>query len=194
MRRLVVGVLAGVAFAASFYSASLAVARAGLPALLGSPEAHVEELQRHNATWQGTDGFRPRSVPVVVAQPAIETPAWAGPAWAALAASLGQAVALSVWFVRPGSSRRARGGAATGLMWVGLVPLVVVPLWDSYASLVARRRYWAAAFGEPVGPDPFAPVLPFGAAAGLFAVAVALAPWRGVQLAYAGGGRPSPWP
>lgn len=180
-QRLVVGAVAGVAFAATFHAAGVAVATVGLPAFVGDPAAFADEMR---AMFEGAPRPPPFPIPTVVARPAIQVPGWAEPVWAGVAAALGQAVALAVWFSRPGTSRRARGGAATGLMWVWLGPLVLVPLWDSYVSLVVRLRYWDEAFGRAVGPDPFVPVYPFGVVAALVVVVVATAPWQGVQLAY----------
>ena len=56
--------------------------------------------------------------------------------------------------------RHARGGAATGLMWLGLVPLVFVKVWLVYVTLVSRGAYWESAYGHVSEPDALAPLPP----------------------------------
>ena len=191
---MAVGVIAGAVFAVTFHLASVGVARVGLPTFLGDPASQAEYVRQQNEFWADDPRFEPYPVPEVVAVPTAQIPKWFEPFWAGLAAVMGQAVALSVWFIRParGSAlRHARGGAATGLMWVGLIPLIFGKLWLIYAILVTRGNYWATAYGEPGGFDPLVPLFPFGAAGGLLVLVVALEPWRGPQFAYRCGWLPT---
>ena len=186
-RRLVIGIVAGAAFAVPFHLASVGVAHAGLPAFLGDPVAQVDFIREHNERWAGEEGFEPYPVPEIVSEPTASVPVWLEPFWAGLAAVLGQAIAVSVWFVRPTrgrTMRHARGGAATGLMWVGVLPTFLVKLWLIYVMPVTRGNFWGSAYGELGGLDPLTPLLPFGAASGVMVLVVALEPWRGPQLEY----------
>lgn len=191
-RRLIAGTLAGVAFAAPFYLVSIGLARSMIYITGQWPEERVESILSHNevaADW----GLPPRPVPVIVGPTRVPTPAWAEPFWAGIAAAFGQAVALAAVFFRPHppwSHRRkraglhARLGATAGVMWVGLVPLLLVKVWFVYVVLLYRGNVWASAFGEPVAADPLVPFVPFGLAGTLLVLFLTLEPWRGLQRAY----------
>ena len=194
--RVVVGAVAGLVFAASFYAASVAVAVGSGPVLQNDPASYVDRVRQRNEFRSAEERV---PVPVIVADVEPETPGWAAPLWAGLSAAFGQSIALSVWFFRPRpwkglrprrSVLHARGGIATGLMWIGVVPLVLVKFWLIYVVLVAGGIAWLAALGEPVPRDPFLSVWPYGAALGLLVVLVTLEPWRGLQLDY----RCNRWP
>ena len=194
--RVVVGAVAGLAFAASFYAASLTVAVGSGPVLQNDPASYVDRVRQRNELRSVEDQV---PVPVILTDAVPETPGWAAPLWAGLSAAFGQSITLSVWFfrlkrrggLRPQRSvLHARGGIATGLMWIGVVPLVLVKFWLIYVVLVAGGNAWLAAFGEPVPRDPFLSIWPYGAALGLLVVLVTLEPWRGLQLDY----RCSRWP
>lgn len=191
-RRLIIGVVVGVAFASSFYFASLAVSRATFAIVRNQPEAEIARIHAHNEFAQAHD-IPLRQPPTIIGPAEAEIPAWVEPFWAGLAAVFGQAIALSFWLVRPQvpwSLRRKRAGlharssAATGLMWIGLVPLVLVKLWFVYLVLVYGGNVWASAFGGPITADPLVPFVPFGLSAALLVVILALEPWRGIQLVY----------
>ena len=190
-RRLVIGIVVGLAFAGSFYAVSVAVARVTLPLVRAMPEIKAGPPQQPLPP-PPPGGYKQR-FPDIVGPSTADSPAWAGPFWAGLAAAFGQAFTLSVWFPwrrRPptlwlGRARlRERAGIATGLMWTGYAPMVLVPVWFAYVVMLYGGNIWASAFGLPAGADPLVPLFPFGLCAGLLVVALALEPWRGLQLAY----------
>ena len=188
VKRLLLGLIAGVAFAGSFYTVS--VARVTLPLVRAMPEVVAGPQQPLPPPPPG--GYVRRS-PDIVGPSTAASPAWAEPFWAGLAAAFGQAFTLSVWFpwrrrppvLRFGRARlRARAGIITGLMWTGYAPMVLVPVWFAYTVMLYGGNVWASAFGRPLGADPLVPLVPFGLGAGLLVMALTLEPWRGLQLAY----------
>ena len=190
-RRLVIGIIVGLAFAGSFYAVSVAVARVTLPLVRSMPEVRAGPPQQPLPP-PPPGGYKQR-FPDIVGPSTADSPAWAEPFWAGLAAAFGQAFTLSIWFpwrrrppaLRFGRARlRERAGITTGLMWTGYAPMVLVPVWFSYAIMLYGGNVWASAFGLPVGPDPLVPFFPFGLGAVFLVVALTLEPWRGLQLAY----------
>lgn len=196
-RRFVVGLVAGFLFSVSFFAVGVTAGRSTLSVNRSLAESRVWRNLEYNEQLRAA-GQPPRfSAPTVAAPEPVSVPRWAEPLWAGLAAALGQAVALSVWFVgpaRPGLQRRRarrRGllGATAGAMWVGLVPLVVIKLWTAYAFVLYPLNISATFYAEPFVADPLEPL---GPALSVVLVAVlALEPWRGVRLGYRSGWWPA---
>lgn len=186
------GLVLGALFAAFLYAAGLLTVRLAYPAITAGPEAHVARLEYYNNSLDREGRRRYPPPPVIVAEARAETPAWAEPFWAGLAAALGQAVSIAAWFwtpgrrraVRPRRERHVRSSIATGLMWVGIMPMVLGKIWFSYVELVSKGAAWAAAFGEPPPVDPILPGYPLGADSALLVVVLIVEPWRGLQMAY----------
>ena len=192
-RRFVIGIVAGILFALGFYAAGITAGRATMQINKAGAESRVWWNQEYNDQLRAA-GRPPRyPVPTVAEPEAVPVPRWAAPLWAGLAAALGQAVALSVWFVRPAQPgilhRRARRrgilGATAGAMWVGLIPLLLIKFWMVYAFVLYPVNISATFYGEPYVADPLEPLGP-ALAVGLVAV-LALEPWRGVRLGYRSG-------
>lgn len=182
-RRFWTGIVAGVLFGASFFTASLMVGHAAVPALLGDPEAYAESFRQINDVAERMGGERPLPEPKVLTLDRPELPSWFETFWAGLSAALGQAVTLSVWFHRPSARRHRlhlRGSVASGLLWVGGAS-VLITLWDGHLSVLGRANFFAAAFGRQTAVDPLLELYPFGIAAGGLVVLIAHEPWRGIQ-------------
>ena len=191
-RRIIIGVLVGIGFAASLHMGSVMVGRATFAIMQARPEEKVESIRLSNETaheW----GLLELPVPELVGPAEAGVPSWFELIWAGLAAAFGHSLALYVWFpsaVPPWSTRAKKAavhahlGVTTGLMWIGLVLLFLVKLWQLYAVLVYGGNVWASAFGDPVAGDPFVPFFPFGGVAVLLVIMLVLEPWRGLQVAY----------
>ena len=191
------GIAAGIGYAATFYLASSTFASVTAEVLIAlvtegtaSPDAYnawlFAECERMSVEF-GIDQRCPRELlPTNDAWPPLMDFSWAVPIWAGLSAAMGQAVALAVWVIRPRRAqpvraRYLRSGAATGLMWNGLVPLMWGKIWLISAVLVYRANFSAAAAGYATGSDPFTGFAPWAA---LLVLLLALEPWRGLQRAY----------
>ena len=196
-KRFAVGILAGILFAFGFHAAGVAVGRGTIAVNAVGAEGRIWWNQEYNDQLRAA-GQPPRYPPPTVTNPdPVPVPGWAEPLWAGLAAALGQALALAVWFIwptRPGlRERRARRrgllGATAGAMWIGLIPLVLIKLWIVYAFVLLPVSIYATFYGEPFVTDPLAP---FGPAFAVVLVAtLALEPWRGVRLGYRSGWWPA---
>ena len=196
-RRFVVGLVAGILFAFGFHTAGVAFGRGTIAVNAVGAEGRIWWNQEYNDQLRAA-GQPPRYPPPTVADPdPVPVPRWAEPLWAGLAAALGQACALAVWFVlpaRPGITerrvrRRGLPGATAGAMWVGLAPLILIKLWVVYAFVLLPVNIYATFYGELFVPDPLEP---FGPAFAVALVTVlALEPWRGVRLGYRSGWWPA---
>ena len=182
-----VGIVAGLAFAAGFYTAGVSTGRVTAAINGAGAESRLMWNQEYNDQLRD-EGRPPRyPVPVVTDPEPIPAPRWADPMWAGLSAALGHAFALAVWFVRPALHAAvvpAGGPCSVPPLGdvVGIVPLVLIKLWMVYAFVLHPVNVYATMYDEPFVPDPISPFGP-ALAAGLVVV-LALEPWRGVRLAY----------
>ena len=180
-RRLGAGLVAGAAFALTFYLAFLSIALAYIPVVEGVPVRHVEMMEDPMTRRPG------REVPVMVGPTSVAVPEWVRPFWAGMSAALGQCVSAAIWLSGPlvgetqKMKRRRRYARAQVAMWVGLAPLVFVKIGELYLSVPYPDAVWASSFGRPPVDDPLGFL---GMASALTVVFLALEPWRGLSLSY----------
>ena len=199
-RQFVVGLAIGALFAFSMYLVSVSIAQSmmSFPERLPLGQVEIIEFENEIDAFMASRGYssrEPRPVPEIVGPTEVNVPRWFMPFWAGLSASLGHSLTLWVWFGPPIHARslrekrirrRAIGGIATGLSWIGLAPYVLITLWFIYYVYLYSSNIWVSAFGLPgeVEPNPFIPFAPWGLFAFLFIVFVVLEPWRMLQFAY----------